>query len=165
VARRRRPVARRRKSEIAVSRPLRPLRHRYYLKLQYRIRCNRFPIRAEQTQSHRRPCRRGAFSRRVAAASCCDRNQSLVSCLTPGVQSKPVKIKYRRFTMEKAGQLQCKVLRGREKSGGRKNNGYQWKTGRITMEAMKKYRGGGPSGGNAARTMLPSEPSVCRIRG
>jgi hypothetical protein len=39
-------------------------------------------------------------------ASCCDRNQ------VSRVQIQ----KYRRFTMEKARQLQCKALRGREKS-------------------------------------------------
>jgi hypothetical protein len=43
------------------------------------------------------------------------------------------------------GQLQCKALRGREKSRRRKNNVYQWenneksneKTMRRTMETMK----------------------------
>jgi hypothetical protein len=29
--------------------------------------------------------------------------------------------------MENASRLQCKALRGREKSRRRKNNGYQWK--------------------------------------
>jgi hypothetical protein len=29
--------------------------------------------------------------------------------------------------MEKLRRLQCKALRGREKSRRRKNNGYQWK--------------------------------------
>ena len=54
--------------------------HQYDQALQYKIRCNRFRFRAEQTHCDRCPCRRCAFSRRAAAASCCDRNQDARSC-------------------------------------------------------------------------------------
>src|SRR5262249_46085211 len=73
----------------------------------------------------------------------CDRNQSLVSCLTAGVQSDAVqKIfgkKYNRSTMENVRQLQCKVLRRREKSRLRRNNGAQWKKQYAEQRDRRKF--------------------------
>jgi hypothetical protein len=56
-----------------------------------------------------------------------------------GVQSKNFRKKYNGFTMEDARPLQCKALRGQEKSLRRKNNGKQceeqWKQSGIRARA------------------------------
>jgi hypothetical protein len=55
------------------------------------------------------------------------------------VQSKNFPEKYNRSTMANAHQLQCKALRGREKSRRSRNNAEQWKkTMRRTIETVGK---------------------------
>jgi hypothetical protein len=57
--------------------------------------------------------------------------------------------------MEIRGQLQCKALRGREKSRRRRNNGYQWKSNAKNNGSNEKYNGVTTCGRDAGVMLTP----------
>src|ERR1700722_5150267 len=101
------------------------------------MRCSRFRIRAEQSQSDRCPCRRCAFSRRAA-----------ISCLTIGVQSttrlQARFKKYRRFTGHRCAlntEEAIEIAKKKEPALNRRITGRETgknRTGNRTNRAMNR---------------------------
>src|ERR1700722_13588468 len=80
------------------------------------------------------------------------------------VQHSPrrARAKYNRSTMENAGQIQCKSLKGRKKSRRRRNNGKQWKKQCAEQCEQSEIRARSTSGCEAGRQATALRASRCR---